>query len=464
VYTPVRVARVVDKLDLLFMIDNSPSMLPKQSALKAALPRLATVLENFAATRPISYHIGVITSDLGASGSTVSNCRRPPDGGVLGGDGARLQPLGAAHAASCGTLQGASNFIDLNQIAQTNNLPTNGQGLATTIQCMVSVGEQGCGFEMSLESVYRALHDPIPENAGFLRPDALLAVLYLTDEDDCSAPAVTNLFEGTATQFGQLSGYRCAAYGVQCGQPPMLPPRDTTSDGGLLGCEGATAAVGGQLLEVSRYIDYFGNSLVEGGLKANPAEVLMAAIFAPVEPFEIIGKSLFNQQPCSPISGQCQPAVAASCELDGGLPDASFIPYAGEPPVRLNQVLNALPQHRAHAEICNLDYAGPVDSLGQLITSQFGAVCLPAPLNVPNLPDCLVEDVTVNAGGLQVNELPACSAGAGFPCWKLVADNACPGVLNALGQTEKWSLVVDRNGAPTPGETIPRGRCAMQLP
>jgi hypothetical protein len=121
-------------------------------------------------------------------------------------------------------------------------------------------------------------------------------------------------------------------------------------------------------------------------------------------------------------------------------------------------------QGRLDPTICGLDYVNPVDNLGRLITAQFTAVCLPAPLALPNQPDCLVEDVTVNAGGLQTNEIPSCASGAGFPCWKLVQDATCPGVMNALGQTEKWTLVVDRNGAPTPGETIPRARCKLSLP
>ena len=74
------------------------------------------------------------------------------------------------------------------------------------------VGQDGCGFEMQLESVYRFLVDPAPyaalnqvplgsidgnekggvdqgvldDRANFLRPDSLVAILMLTDENDCS--------------------------------------------------------------------------------------------------------------------------------------------------------------------------------------------------------------------------------------------------------------------------------------
>ena len=69
-------------------------------------------------------------------------------------------------------------------------------------------GQIGCGFESQLESIYRFLVDPEPyetislvngkatpmgidsallqQRAAFLRPDSLLTVLVLTDENDCS--------------------------------------------------------------------------------------------------------------------------------------------------------------------------------------------------------------------------------------------------------------------------------------
>jgi hypothetical protein len=76
------------------------------------------------------------------------------------------------------------------------------------------VGQHGCGYEASLEAIYRFLIDPEPydkltldfsvhpqhgdavlsgvdtallqQRADFLRPDSLVAVLMITDENDCS--------------------------------------------------------------------------------------------------------------------------------------------------------------------------------------------------------------------------------------------------------------------------------------
>jgi len=83
-------------------------------------------------------------------------------------------------------------------------------------ELVVGAGEEGCGFEAPLEAWYRFLVDPEPatgitrvpcpgevggtnciepqgvdetilsQRAAFLRPDSLLAIVQLTDEDDCS--------------------------------------------------------------------------------------------------------------------------------------------------------------------------------------------------------------------------------------------------------------------------------------
>lgn len=78
-------------------------------------------------------------------------------------------------------------------------------GLISTLTSMVvGVGEFGCGYEAPLEAAYRFLVDPEPylsiaggvtegvdetildQRKAFLRPDSLVAVILLTDENDCS--------------------------------------------------------------------------------------------------------------------------------------------------------------------------------------------------------------------------------------------------------------------------------------
>jgi hypothetical protein len=58
--------------------------------------------------------------------------------------------------------------------------------LQDAFSCIAQLGATGCGFEAQLEAMKRALDGSRPENAGFLRDGAYLAVVMLTDEDDAS--------------------------------------------------------------------------------------------------------------------------------------------------------------------------------------------------------------------------------------------------------------------------------------
>src|SRR4029079_12838066 len=105
--------------------------------------------------------------------------------------------------------------------------PPNFDGdIATALTCMAMLGDGGCGFEAPFASVYYALgkgnllpgpsdqfHDP--DNGGFLRLDAQLAVFMLTNEDDGSVgrssllldPSVNSAMDPTG--LGALQSYRC---------------------------------------------------------------------------------------------------------------------------------------------------------------------------------------------------------------------------------------------------------------
>jgi hypothetical protein len=75
--------------------------------------------------------------------------------------------------------------------------------VANRFSCVAQLGVNGCGIEQQLESMWKALApssdrsfsgatggqgDPTGVNNGFVRPDAILAVIMVTDEEDCSGP------------------------------------------------------------------------------------------------------------------------------------------------------------------------------------------------------------------------------------------------------------------------------------
>ncbi|HMJ10369.1 MAG TPA: hypothetical protein VK524_03130 [Polyangiaceae bacterium] len=217
----------VNKIDLLFMIDNSKSMADKQSTLSEAVPALVRRLvtppcldENgaslgdsdqegrcaqgrpeFRAIRDI--HIGVITSSLGAHGGDACNVA----GGAHESSGDNAHLLATLNRGS-GLDTAGLGFL---KWAPDGDGESDSTVLIDKFTRLVrSVEEKGCGYESSLEAWYRFLIDPEPpaqvsvaglnepavvsgvdtavleQRAKFLRPDSLVAIIMLTDENDCS--------------------------------------------------------------------------------------------------------------------------------------------------------------------------------------------------------------------------------------------------------------------------------------
>jgi hypothetical protein len=415
--TSVRVEQSVkNKVDLLFLIDNSPSMAPKEAELSKRFPQLIKALQNFAtAGNPASYHIGVVNSDLGAGPFTLNQGQCHP-----GGDNGKLQVTPAPAApnvpANCAnfSLSGGVRYIDYNQLAGTDNIMGLTAGdVGGAFSCMSSVGEGGCGFEHQLEATYRALHDPIPENMGFLRSDAILAVVFVTDEDDCSAPPNSDLFDpstGGVSMYGTLHSFRCTQFGVQCGGMPV-PPMSTS---GLTGCSSQEMANGGKLFDISRYTDFFNKPAAQGGVKVNPDDVILVTISAAADP---VGVQI--TMPCADqVNTPSCPILSHSC-VAASDPTHFF----GDPAVRLRSVVSSA-KHNNLTSICDTDYTSAINALGDLIVSAIGAGCLNSPIanRANGFPDCVVEDVTANPDGSKsTKEVPSCAEnGHVVPCWQVI--------------------------------------------
>ena len=346
-----------DKVDILFMMDNSPGE-PYKIETISRFPELMKMLDAAAgAGHPASYHIGVVTSDLGAGPYTLNQGQCHPDGdnGVL-----HIAPMASPSgppAQSCTTLNlGGARYIDYDQRSGTSNV----QGVpdvASAFNCIANDGDGGCGFEHQLESTYRALSGTVAENAGFLRDDALLVVVFVTDEDDCSAPPDTDLFdpspEGVA-KYGVLHSFRCTQFGVSCSTPPapLSGASMTTTDG----CAPLDQANGGKLFDVQRYIDFFDRP---GGVKADPSDVILASIAAPPSP---LGVQV--TMPCADqVNTPSCPMLNYSCVA----PTNAQI--FGDPAVRLRAVVDAA-QTSLPFSMCETDYSPEMDAIANAITAR----------------------------------------------------------------------------------------------
>jgi len=132
-----------NKVDILFMADDSTNMLKYQQSLSAQMNSMIATLNALG----MDYHIAVTSSSVGS--------------GFTGGK-----------------FMGSPKYL-------TKGTPNVAGVLTTRLQ----TGQAGSNLEKGLESIKVALSNP-SESAGFIRDDALLAVIALSNEDDYSAGSV----------------------------------------------------------------------------------------------------------------------------------------------------------------------------------------------------------------------------------------------------------------------------------
>lgn len=193
---------IVRPVDILFVVDNSMSMVEEQMRLAEQFPMLiAGILDPAEPTRPVTdLHAGVVSTDMGTGGYEVAGCPDPADG-----DDGVLQHTPSSTVSGCDTayppyLEYAYETPDSAMI----------DWISTGLRCIATLGIEGCGFEQQLKASVRALVDHRDgANAGFLRPDSILAVVFLTDEDDCSVAAGQDgIFDPLDSTLGVM-GLRC---------------------------------------------------------------------------------------------------------------------------------------------------------------------------------------------------------------------------------------------------------------
>ncbi len=147
------VQNLIPRADVLFTVDNSCSMEPYQTSLANNFASFIGYAQN----ANVDWQIGVTTTDMdedGASTPLPGVPVGPATNGRLIGDGANPKIL-------------------------TRNTPN----VANLFSAKVNVGLEGDTNEQGLEASLRALTPPLSvnENAGFVRPDASLAVVLVTD-------------------------------------------------------------------------------------------------------------------------------------------------------------------------------------------------------------------------------------------------------------------------------------------
>lgn len=225
-------ATTANKVDLLFVVDNSRNVEVAQDLFAQSVPYLFERLTRPACVNglgnvvaqtddldepcpvglrdmaPVTdIHVGVLSTSLGGHGADLCSPKSPSFVEIMDDRGHLVART--PNGTPVPTYEGLGFLAwDPSQSLSPpgeESLPALLAGLDDMVR---GVGLGGCGFESQLESMYRFLVDPEPyaeipivsgqaqpqgideivlqQRADFLRPDSALVVILVTDENDCS--------------------------------------------------------------------------------------------------------------------------------------------------------------------------------------------------------------------------------------------------------------------------------------
>jgi hypothetical protein len=218
----------IRELDLVFMIDNAPSMAAKQVKMTAQFPKLIEALKDPADGTLPNLRVAIIDSDLGTAGAFTDPYCGLKDNGTNGyGDRGHFQMI---NATRCGVSNANDLFLEYKNGAAVNYTGN----INDVFACLAGgLSTLGCGEQHSLQAfefalVVRGLGND-EQQALFLRPSAYLGLVFLSDEDDCSAATNDSMFGDIPTLLNESASLRCATRAHKCGgknlsdTPPGYP-------------------------------------------------------------------------------------------------------------------------------------------------------------------------------------------------------------------------------------------------
>lgn len=203
-----------NKLDLLILMDNSGSMSQEQESFAHRIVEMIMELIDPADSdgdgRPDhpaveDINVGVVSTDMGTMGFRVSTCsdsERGDDGCMLSRPSPSVLDCEAEYPAFLSRDPATAESYGVEELAHD-------------VACIATLGTSGCGFEQPLKAVDKALFEnaaPGGCNEGFLRPDSMVAMILVTDEEDCSVdPAHPEMFDPSGDHLGHIN-LRCFLY------------------------------------------------------------------------------------------------------------------------------------------------------------------------------------------------------------------------------------------------------------
>jgi hypothetical protein len=447
-------------VDMLFLVDDSSSMRLSQDNLRRNFPTFMTTLQNTPQGLP-NIHVAVVSSDMGAGDGSVGGC--DPTGGKRGifQYTAKTPPPGQPTCTV--NLNPDATFIS--DIAGVRNYTG---ALEDTFSCMAALWESGCGFEQQFASILRALGadgQPAPqENQGFLRPDAYLAIVLITNEDDCSATPGVPLFDvisnpHIASQLGPPANFRCNEFGHLCndGSGNWVHPRRNAPN------DDASAMVAYSECRSNDQEGYLLSAVDTANrikaLKSDPSQVIVASIQGPPTPYTVSWAARTPPDTSCGAASCPWPAIAHSCTAS----DESF----ADPGVRTAAFVTEFGANGLVLPICASSFAPSLDRIAELINASLQPPCIQQRVALKagtEAPDCTVVSHTSDGlGGFIDATVPSCASNGGqAPCWRLTpgaADSSCAG-----GQTVDVSMPAGQPTSVAQNATVNCALCDPMFP
>jgi len=405
-----------NELDVLIVVDNSATMAEEQLRLARAMPQFVEQLSSM--TTPLGepldpdVHVMVTTTDFGhprcgfdvesyvaAQGAPtttpctdrLSDFERPLAGLSVPETCTDVCPTGVAPTDHYLAFSPSGS-----NVPDTPDVDIDGDGVpdsdvARALACLVPQGITGCDFESPLETMLQGAADTRSWNQGpnpFLRDDAALAIMIMTDEFDCSVRVMGGydiFFQDTTHQnidpdlgAPQPTSAVCWNAGVECtGMSPDY---------------GECTSTGDDLHDVERYTQYLYDYYAE----QNGKQVVMLELVGvpevtarmPDAPFLPIAGGvdalayrdwIDAPYPMGDLSPQdiAEGRTAAHKMFESGIGPGCIGQDAGgqittqaTPPVRMLEVCNGLGEGNCCVEsICDDDYGPALHCLSGMLTA-----------------------------------------------------------------------------------------------
>lgn len=464
-------------VDILFVVDNSGSMGGEQGALARSFGTFVDVLE--AQQVGANYRIAITTTDsLGRIRATSCRSRLEEfvSDGIFGYNDERQR--GCLDHCAIDDVGLASPWVEKSN-GQTN-LPS-GVSMAQALQCIGPQGISGFGFEAPLESMRLTLLDT---SSGFLRDDALLAVIFVTDELDCSMSEDDLIWINTHGQVywstpERVSSGACWRAGVACTGGPGVYDECFAEDKDHAGMPTSNPdeAV---LFPVQRYIDTLTQLAATKQAMGGQSEVLIAVLAGVPLAYPETGVHLYADSPDAEFN--LEYGIGPAC----GLGTETLDDPPGIPAVRLREFAEAFASEGPNIfSICADDYGvaleGIADAIGNINTRACVAGCVSDDrFDVPGLqPLCsLVETFTDETPDVQVLPCLPTEWGWDFPspdthvCYRGLTDPDAqtPEAIDDMSAQcvtlgANLELVVERReGVPVAAGTAVSVRCELDAP